>query len=95
MLEQLCEFFGGVGTLINDSTLLKMLLLETLMATRGDDASIQKCALECAHSLWFMNSDRMASWKVEILPFLHECAETENDEVAALARRMKDSIDNM
>ncbi|PVG00071.1 hypothetical protein CPB86DRAFT_701979 [Serendipita vermifera] len=94
MLDLLCELFGAVGTVISDITLLRALLIETLMTTREDNAVMQKCALECAHSLWLANSYRAASWKVEIIPFLHECAEAENDEVAAIARRIKDSMDN-
>ncbi|CAG8668421.1 1431_t:CDS:10, partial [Acaulospora colombiana] len=80
MLDQVCEVFGAVGITIHDITLLRMLLIETLLITREDEAAIQKCALECVHSLWLANSHRTSSWKVEIMPFLHECAEAENDE---------------
>jgi U3 small nucleolar RNA-associated protein 10 len=64
-----------------------------LMKTREDAARTRICALECVGMLWSTSGRRLAGWKHETLPFLHECAEDENEDVVAEARKLKGILD--
>jgi U3 small nucleolar RNA-associated protein 10 len=93
MAPLLADTLSAIGTVAVDDGLIKSLNLDLLMKTREDAARTRLCALECVGKLWSTNGRRLAGWKHETLPFLHECAEDENEDVVAEARKLKGILD--
>jgi U3 small nucleolar RNA-associated protein 10 len=93
MVPLLADTLSTIGTVAVDDGFLKSLNVDLLMKTREDAARTRICALECVGKLWSTNGRRLAGWKHETLPFLHECAEDENEDVVAEARKLKGILD--
>ncbi|KIM29205.1 hypothetical protein M408DRAFT_120332 [Serendipita vermifera MAFF 305830] len=93
MASLLADTLGAIAKVAVDDGFLKALNIDIFMITREDIPKTRICALECASKLWMENGRRLAGWKHETVPFLHECAEDENEDVAARARRLKSILD--
>ncbi|KAG8860617.1 snoRNA-binding rRNA-processing protein utp10 [Serendipita sp. 411] len=95
MTSLLCAAISAVASVVTDPILLKTLNLDFLMQTRSEEAAIRICSLQCVAKLWLSNGRRLAGWKHETLPFLHECAEDENEDVASESKRVKGILDQL
>jgi len=95
MVPLLADTLGALGGVVVDDGFLKSLNLDLLMKTREDAARTRICALQCVGRLWTVNGSRLAGWKHETLPFLHECAEDENEEAVSEARKLKGVLDQL
>ncbi|KAG8835933.1 hypothetical protein FRC17_000018 [Serendipita sp. 399] len=93
MLTLLCSAMSSVASVITDPTLLKTLNLDILMQTRSEQTETRLLSLNCLEKLWTSNGRRLVGWRNEAMPFLHECAEDENEDVAAESRRIKLILD--
>lgn len=76
-----------------DNALLKSLNIDLLLQTRSEEVRVRICSLQCAAHMWNSDGPRLAGWKPETIAFLHECAEDENEDVVAEARKLKQIID--
>ncbi|CAG7851278.1 SubName: Full=Uncharacterized protein {ECO:0000313/EMBL:CCA66475.1} [Serendipita indica DSM 11827] len=95
MIVNLGDCISAVGSVMVDAAHLKAFNIELLMHTRSEETAIRLGALECAHKLWVVNGPRLIGWKHETIPFLHECADDENDEVMAKARDFNAFLDSI
>lgn len=93
MAPLLADALSALGRVAVDDAFLKMLNVDLLMITREESPKIRLCALRCVGRLWLENGRRLAGWKHDTVPFLHECAEDENEDVVAEARSLKVILD--
>lgn len=91
MADSLGDTLGALGSV--SDTHLKTLNIDLLMHTRSEEARIQICALRCLSRVWLVDGHKLAGWKRETMPFLHECAEDENEDVVHEARSLKAILD--
>ena len=95
MAPLLAATLSAVGRVAVDDGFLRSLNIDLLMITREEAPRTRLCALGCVSRLWSENGRRLAGWKHETVPFLHECAEDENEDVVAEARRLKVVLDQL
>lgn len=91
MAESLGDTLGALGAL--SDTYLKTLNVDLLMHTRSEEARVRISALRSVSRVWLVDGHQLAGWKRETMPFLHECAEDENEDVVHEARALKSILD--
>jgi len=59
------------------------------MQTRSEDAKVRLLALRTAIQSWTEEGAALSGFAMDMIAFIHECSEDENDEVAKAARSLK------
>jgi len=74
---------------LNREEHIKKLHMEILMHTHSDDAKVRLLALKSAIQSWTEETVALSGFATDMITFIQECSEDENDEVAKAARSLK------
>ncbi|KAF8335871.1 uncharacterized protein EI90DRAFT_3152860 [Cantharellus anzutake] len=79
------RFFGALGR----EELIKKLNMEVVLQTRSEDVKVRLLALKTAIHSWTEEGITLSPFATDMVTFIHDCSEDENDQVAKAARSLK------
>ena len=65
------------------------------MLARSEDPRVRLLALNTSTTLWEHHGTRLSGFVGDTAPFVHECADDENDDVARAARRLRVAMEQV
>ncbi|GJJ09338.1 hypothetical protein Clacol_003560 [Clathrus columnatus] len=84
---------NNLFSIMEDDLSLKKLHVDILMQTRSEDSGVKLFTLQTLISLWESQGEKLIGFLTDILTFIVECAEDEDDEVAKAARSLKRAVE--
>lgn len=91
--EALQTCLNNLVSVMDDELSLKKLHLDILMETRSEDPRVRLFTLQILVSLWESQGEKLTGFLTDIITFIVECAEDENDNVSKAARSLKREVE--